>query len=285
MLHRSTIQLLRFPFSIFLLPVFLWALATQPSPDLFRSVLIFFILHVLVYPASNGYNSYMDRDETPIGGLREPMRPTRQLFQVTVALDILAMALSFLVSPLFAAGLLVYILASRAYSYRGIRLKRYPILGYAVVVLCQGALTYAIVYHGTGRSLPTDIPLLPALAASLLIGGFYPLTQIYQHEADKADGIITISYRLGLRGTFLFCAVLYTLAMGCMFLYFNHAGKLRDFTVLTLLFLPVLVYYLYWARAVWKDPAAADFTHTMRMNIIASCCVSAAFLLLILLNA
>ena len=285
MLQRSTIQLLRFPFSIFLLPVFLWALATQPVPDLFRSVLIFLILHVLVYPASNGYNSYMDRDESPIGGLRDPMQPTRQLFQVTVAMDILALGLALFVSPLFAAGLLLYILASRAYSYRGIRLKRYPILGYVVVVVCQGALTYALVYHGTGKDLPTDIPLLPASAASLLIGGFYPLTQIYQHEADKADGVITISYRLGLRGTFIFCAILYTLAMGCMFLHFKQAGKMRDFMVLTLLFLPVLVYYLYWARAVWKDPAAADFSHTMRMNIIASGCVSTAFLLLLLLNA
>ena len=285
MLKRSTIQLLRFPFSIFLLPVFLWALATQTMPDTFRTVLIFLILHVLVYPASNGYNSYMDRDESPIGGLREPMRPTRQLFLVTVSMDVLALALALLVSPLFAAGLLVYILASRAYSYRGIRLKRHAVLGYLVVVLCQGALTYAIVYHGTGRNLPTDIPMLPALAASLLIGGFYPLTQIYQHEADKADGVITISYRLGLRGTFIFCAILYTLAMACMFMHFERAGKMRDFMVLTFLFLPVLVYYLYWARAVWKDPTAADFSHTMRMNIIASCCVSAAFLLLILMNA
>jgi len=285
MLQRSTIQLLRFPFSIFLLPVFLWALATQPEPDLYRTLLVFLILHVLVYPASNGYNSYMDRDETPIGGLREPMRPTLQLFRVTVAMDILALVLAVFVSPLFAAGLLLYILASRAYSYRGIRLKKHAVTGYLVVVLCQGALTYAIVYHGTGRSLPTDIPILPALAASLLIGGFYPLTQIYQHEADKADGVTTISYQLGLRGTFIFCAILYTLAMGCMFLHFERAEKLRDFMVLTLLFLPVLVYYLYWARLVWKDPAAADFTHTMRMNIIASCCVSAAFLLLIIMNA
>jgi 1,4-dihydroxy-2-naphthoate octaprenyltransferase len=70
-----------------------------------------------------------------------------------------------------------------------------------------------------------------------------------------------------------------------MFLHFNRSGNFRDFLILTILFLPVLVYYLYWARAVWKDPAAADFTHTMRMNIIASCCVSLAFLVLILLNA
>ncbi len=284
MLQRSTIQLLRFPFSIFLLPVFLWALATVPSPEIPRTILVFIILHLLVYPASNGYNSYMDRDETPIGGLSNPMQPTRQLFRVTMLMDILAIGLSLFVSWFFTGGLLIYILASRAYSYRGIRLKRFALAGYLVVVVCQGALTYAIVYHGCDRDLPTSVPLLPALAASLLIGGFYPLTQVYQHEADKADGVTTISYRLGIRGTFLFSAILYTFAMSCMFLYFRQTGKMRDFLVSAILFLPILVYFLHWAKEVWKDAGAADFTHTMRMNIIASLCVSIAFLILILLN-
>jgi 1,4-dihydroxy-2-naphthoate octaprenyltransferase len=36
------------------------------------------------------------------------------------------------------------------------------------------------------------------IAASLLIGGFYPLTQIYQHRQDKEDGVRTLSMLLGL---------------------------------------------------------------------------------------
>jgi 1,4-dihydroxy-2-naphthoate octaprenyltransferase len=259
--------------------------ATQPDLHLGRTLLIFAILHLLVYPASNGYNSYMDRDTTPIGGLRNPLPPTRQLFGVTVVMDILAGLLSLLVSPLFTACIIAYILVSHAYSYRGIRLKRYPLTGYLVVILFQGALTYGMVYHGTDRTLTTDIPFWPALAASLLIGGFYPLTQVYQHEADRNDGVTTISYRLGIRGTFLFCAVLYTLAMGCMFQYFHKADKLPQFVLLTILFLPVLVSFLNWARAVWKDPAAADFPHTMRMNAIAATCVSIAFLVLSVWNS
>jgi len=285
MLQRSTIQLLRFPFSLFLLPVFLWALATQPNLHPGRTVLIFVILHLLVYPASNGYNSYMDRDTTPIGGVQNPLQPTPELFRVTLVMDLLACLLSLLVSAAFTACIVVYILASHAYSYRGIRLKRYPLLGYLVVILCQGALTYGMVYHGSSRTLTTDIPFWPALAASLLIGGFYPLTQVYQHEADRNDGVTTISYRLGIRGTFLFCAVLYSLAMGCMFQYFNSSGKLPQFVLLTILFLPVLVSFLNWARAAWKDPAAADFAHTMRMNNVAATCVSLAFLALIAWNS
>jgi 1,4-dihydroxy-2-naphthoate octaprenyltransferase len=284
MLKRSTIQLLRFPFSLFLLPVFLWAVATQTDLHPGRTILILLILHGLVYPASNGYNSYMDRDTTPIGGIRDPLPPTLELYRVTLVMDAMAILLSLIISPIFAIGITVYILASHAYSYRGIRLKRHPVMGYVVVVLCQGALTYAMVYHGASRTLTTTIPLWPAFAASFLIGGFYPLTQVYQHEADRKDGVTTISYRLGIRGTFIFCAVMYTQAMAIMFLYFTKVDRLAQFMLLTILFLPVLVYFLNWARAVWKNPAAADFTHTMRMNTIAATCVSLAFLALSIWN-
>jgi hypothetical protein len=61
-----------------------------------NAFLVFFILHLLVYPASNGYNSYMDRDTGPIGGIKNPLQPTRQLFYTTVLLDITAVLLSFL---------------------------------------------------------------------------------------------------------------------------------------------------------------------------------------------
>src|SRR5689334_6228380 len=119
-MQKSTWQLLRFHFSFFLMPVYLFALSRVVYTNWWRALLIFVILHLLVYPASNGYNSYMDRDETSIGGIKNPLQPTRELFLITVAMDIVAVILSLLVTIYFALGILLYILASRAYSYRGI---------------------------------------------------------------------------------------------------------------------------------------------------------------------
>src|ERR1700749_912273 len=113
--RSSTIQLLRLHFSFFLMPVYWFALSQVVDRDWGRALLIFIILHVLVYPASNGYNSYMDRDTTPIGGLANPLQPTRQLFWDTVIMDLSALALGAIVGPYFVAGLGCYILASRAY--------------------------------------------------------------------------------------------------------------------------------------------------------------------------
>jgi 1,4-dihydroxy-2-naphthoate octaprenyltransferase len=286
MLQKSTIQLLRFPFSLFLAPVYFFAVSQCPTVDWPRAALIFFILHLLVYPASNGYNSYMDRDESAIGGLANPMQPTRQLFYISMAMDLLAIIASLLISWPFCLCVIAYILASRAYSWRGIRLKRFPILGYLTVILFQGGLTFYMVYTGCQPSgaVPSPPPLLPLAAACLLIGGFYPLTQVYQHEADRQDGVRTISMLLGIRGSFIFCAIVYSLAMGLLSAHFYQLRQMRDFFILTTLLMPVLVYFFRWAGKTWKQESEASFNNTMRMNVVASICTSIAFLFLIILK-
>lgn len=284
MLHRSTIQLLRFHFSFFLLPVYLFALSQAPVINGRNAALLFFILHFLVYPSSNGYNSYMDRDQTPIGGLAAPLPPTRQLFYVSVFMDALALALSLLISALFALGILCYILASRAYSYRGIRLKKYPVLGFLTVFVFQGALVFLLTYQAVTNGEIAQTPRIPLWLSSLLIGALYPLTQIYQHEEDRQDGVTTLSYLLGKKGTFLFSMSLFLLATAGMYLLFHQQQK-QDFFWLYLLFLlPVVLFFLYWMNKVWKEEAAANFQNSLRMNLLSTLCTTAFFVTLILLN-
>jgi 1,4-dihydroxy-2-naphthoate polyprenyltransferase len=282
MINRSTIQLLRFHFSIFLLPVYLFALSQVPVINITRALLIFFILHLLVYPSSNGYNSYMDKDESSIGGVKDPLQPTRQLYWTSVIMDLVAVLLSLLVSHWFTICILAYIAASRAYSYRGIRLKKFPIAGYLTVIIFQGAVTFFMVYHGSSEDLTTAVPPISMIASALLIGGFYPLTQVYQHDADRKDGVITISALLGYIGTFIFTAIVYTLAMSVLFYQFFNKDEQKKFFVLATIMLPVLVYFFTWACKVWKDKHAANFTYTMRMNMLASLCTNIAFLTLLI---
>jgi 1,4-dihydroxy-2-naphthoate octaprenyltransferase len=59
-IKKSTLQLLRFPFSYFLMPVYFFALSQVNIIDIPKALLSFIILHLLIYPASNGYNCYMD---------------------------------------------------------------------------------------------------------------------------------------------------------------------------------------------------------------------------------
>ena len=281
MLRRSTLQLLRFHFSFFLMPVYLFAVSQVEHLNVARALSIFFILHFLVYPASNGYNSYMDRDEESIGGIENPLPPTRQLFIVSIILDLVAVLSSFFISFFFAAGIILYILASRAYSYRGIRLKKFPVAGYLTVIIFQGAVTFWLVYHGSDAGLTMNVPVYAAIASSLLIGGFYPLTQIYQHEADRKDGVRTISAMLGFRGTFIFTALIYLLAFLFLALHFFSVERAKDFWILNIFMSPIIVYFFIWAHKVWKNVQTADYKNTMRMNLLACSCTNAGFIILI----
>src|SRR3984885_10172197 len=91
---RDTIKLMRIPFSFFLMPVFFFAVSQASEVVPWRAVLCFFVLHLFIYPASNGYNSYMDNDEGSIGGLKHPPKPTKKLFYLSLIFDAAGLALS-----------------------------------------------------------------------------------------------------------------------------------------------------------------------------------------------
>lgn len=281
-LQKSTIQLLRFHFGFFLLPVYLFAVSQTLYTNWWKAVLVFLILHLLVYPASNGYNSYMDRDTGPIGGVKMPLTPTRQLLQVVQVMDFLAILLSLLVSFWFALGIFLYVMASRAYSSRVIRLKRFPLPGFLVVICCQGGLVFWLVYHGVHARQPAEAPMTGIIASCLLIAGAYPLTQVYQHAADRQDGVTTISMLVGIKGTFRLSAICFFLAFCVLGLHFGLQLELSRFLFLLLFFLPVLVCFLYWAKKVWQDPAQASFEQAMTMNRVAAICSNAGFLMILI---
>ena len=282
MISSSTIKLLRIPFSFFLSPIYFFALAQVPEINWVNAVLIFIILHFIIYPASNGYNSYMDRDTESIGGLEKPPPPSRQLFWVTIFLDSIGILLSLVISPIFTLVMLFYIGASKAYSYRGIRLKKFPYLGYLVVIAFQGAVTFWLVYYGSDREHSFSVPWQGMMICSLLVGGFYPLTQIYQHQQDLRDGVSTISYKLGYKGTFIFCAFVYILAWVFMAQFFIGKKQGNQLLMIGIFFIPVIVYFIRWFVMVHKNYQQANFKNTMKMNWLAATCTNISFLILLI---
>jgi len=281
---RSIIQHLRFPFSYLLLPVYLLALvfvSVEQADAIWsaNNVLIFVILHILVYPASNAYNSLNDVDTGSIGLIKTPSAPSTSLAWISMAMDLLALLLACWISLLTAILLLGYILISRLYSYRRIRLKKYPVLGFLTVFLFQGAWIFLLTYYSLGgKALTTFQISLVGLAASSLIGAVYPLSQIYQHEQDKADHVITISMILGYRGTFIFSALFFSLG-SILFLF--AANEILDQSLLLSYLItqtPSLIYFNYWFFRVMQNQQHADFVNTMRMNLISATCMNAFFI-------
>ncbi|MCY7292655.1 MAG: UbiA family prenyltransferase [Ferruginibacter sp.] len=284
MLQASTTQLLRIKFSFLLMPVYWFALGQINDINILNASIIFIILHLFIYPASNAYNSYMDKDKGSIGCIKNPKTPTKQLFYASIFLDVIGFISGLIISYYFALALLLYISASRAYSYRGIRLKKYPFISYIIAVVFQGGLVYFMVYHGSNVLQPINVSYIPMVASTLMVGSFYPLTQIYQHKQDKADDVKTISMLLGYTGTFIFSAICYFVSMVFMGYYFAGNLELDRFLVLVSCMFPTLLFFIWWFFAVKKNTVAASFKNAMKMNWIAAGCSNVGFLVILLMK-
>ncbi|MBD1398390.1 UbiA prenyltransferase family protein [Pontibacter sp. JH31] len=275
---------MRIPFSVYLMPVYWFALSVADGYTLWRAVGVFIILHLLVYPASNGYNSYHDRDEGSIGGLKRPPQVTQELFHLVVLFDVAAVLGSLFLSPLFALLVAVYLLVSKAYSYRGVRLKKYPIVSTVVVTFFQGAFTFLTVQVGAGLDLQHVLQppnIWYAMVSTLFLCGSYPLTQIYQHQEDSQRGDKTLSLLLGVRGTFLFAGISLSLGAALLLGLYLNAGQLLNVLIFLLCTAPISFFFTRWVLKSWRNPKEVNFENTMRMNKISSLCISLAFMLML----
>lgn len=283
-MKKSTLVHLRFPFSFFLLPVFLFAVACLPDFEWSRFIVVFGLLHFFLYPASNGYNSYFDKDEESIGGVRVPPKVTRELFYVSWVLDVLAIVIGWFISWKFAAMLLVYGLVSKAYSHPAVRLKNRPIFGWLTAGIFQGYFTFLMVCIGMGYAqMIFSISIQwAALLSTLLLFGSYPMTQIYQHDEDRKRGDITMSLILGIKGTFHFTAICFSVSVALFLLFFKTYFSVQLGWLFLAVLGPVLVFFGYWYLKVRKNPSQANFDNTMRLNLISAICLNGYFTWLML---
>lgn len=208
---------LRLPFQLLLAPIFLWGARFAGEGDMGALGLGFLLFHLPLYGGATVFNSYYDRDEGPIGGLKHP--PAMVPWHLWFGLVLIATgALSARrLGPLFASVYVVLALLGLAYSHPAIRFKRRPWRSLLLVSLAQGGGGFLggwLAHGGDVARLATPGAALALLAALLLPTGLYPLTQIYQVEEDRRRGDCTFAVRFGPQRVFRFAAVLLSLGAG-----------------------------------------------------------------------
>jgi 1,4-dihydroxy-2-naphthoate octaprenyltransferase len=268
----STFLHLRFFFSVFLLPVFFFALSQVPEINWNSAILTFIIWHLLVYPASNGYNSFFDKDEGSIALIEKPPPVDKSLYYFSLTLDLIALILTIFVGWALFFAVLIYGTFSKMYSHPSIRLKKYPFISFFIVFLFQGAFVYWSTYASVsgmnslyGWNLNFTIA---GLICSCLIGATYPLTQVYQHEEDSKRGDKTLSLVLGIRGSFYFSAGLFLLSGVLIFAYWYRLDLLTNFWLFLIISGPVFILFISWFVEVYKNPDDANFKKMSRMTLL-----------------
>ena len=265
---RDYITLLRLPFQLLLSPIFLWGVLLADGTLNGALLTANLALHLFGYAGGTALNSFYDRDEGPVGGLAHPPRNPRHLLAFSLAWQLLGFALALTVNLLLALIYLVMFWMSLAYSHPRVRLKGRPRAALATVMLGQGILPFAagwVTARGNLEGIGAPVVLAAALAATLLIGGMYPLTQIYQLDADAARGDLTAARLLGVNNSF-------RLAFTCVAL--GGAGALAvaalRFTWLEALGLGfficgLLVAIVSWRRSFFRQDVMQNFRTLMRL--------------------
>jgi len=270
------------------MPFFCFALSQASGYTLVAALISFVALHLFIYPASKGYNSYFAKDEESLGGLEAPPPVNTALLTYSLVFDALAIGLGLILNWQFALMMFIYGLASKAYSHPLIRLKKYPIAGLFTVTFFQGFYTYLmtmVALNGFTNELFTYSNIIPALLCSFLLVGSYPITQVYQHNEDSKRGDKTFSRMLGIKGTFIWTAGVFMIGTSGFIYYFTEKYSAFTAMLFPLFLSPVLVFFLTWAWEIRKDESKADWKSTMQLNQISSLCFISFFVILTFLKS
>jgi len=235
----------------FLSPLFIWGFTLGGARLTPRALIAFLAFHVCLYGGITAYNSYYDRDEGPVGGLRVPPRVTGALLPFSLAVQALGLVLAFDVGAAFVAVYVLVMLLSVLYSHPRFRLKARPVGALVVVALGQGSVGFLagwLAGDEPPHALLAAEPLLGLGVATLSTVGLYPLTQLYQLEEDAARGDKTFAVAFGADASFRFAFVCTLLAAGCVLpLAWRRFGSL-DAGLLGVVFTTLLAVIERWRR-------------------------------------
>jgi 1,4-dihydroxy-2-naphthoate polyprenyltransferase len=267
------------------MPTYLFAVSQCITVNKINCLLCFVALHFLLYPASHAYNNYHDNDTGAISGIENPLPKSKILLYLSTVLDLIGLVICTYMNVYAGVIVLIYIAGSRAYSNRAIRLKQYPIASYICVSGTQGLLVYFIsVLCCSSSSVSFLEHIVPALLSSLFIGSAYPITQIYQHESDKKDGIITLSAKLGIEGTFKFCIAMYAFTHICTLIYLYATLQHTQMLVYIVLNAIPTYFFTTWHKKATINMAEVNYKNTMKVAAIGSVCSNIAFAIFVYLN-
>jgi UbiA prenyltransferase family len=173
----------------------------------------FLNVHILLFGAVTVYNSYWDKDQGPIGGLRHPKPLASWTLPAAWCLQILGLGFAIwnsITSGIVFAGSMLFFWC---YSRPGIRWKGRPLLSLIAIGASTGLGGFLLGYWHF-ETIPLSMPiLLGALGVTGLIVSLFPMSQIYQVEEDSQRLDQTFVARYGLAGMRFIYATLFPLGI------------------------------------------------------------------------
>lgn len=264
---KNLILHLRLNISIVLAPIFLWGFLLSEKREWLVFFIGFFIFHVFLYGGSNAYNSYYDKDEGPIGGLKNPPKVTNGLLYFSLGIKILGQVIAFFINPYFAIVYFICLVLSIIYSHPKTRWKADPILSLFTVGFGQGGLAFISGWFTQGITITNIyIFIFGMLTTVFMSAGVYPLTQIYQIEEDEKRGDITFAVKYGVKKSFNFSVFCSLLSCFCMLTTIILKKMYLDVFLICMFYIVFIVQIVFWAKKYNAQEILANYSKIMKLN-------------------
>lgn len=190
---------LGYNFLILSAPYFLGAIYNRGVSDISIFIYGFLLIYILLFGGANAYNSYIDKDNGPIGGLEHPPKMSVWMYWASWVIQIIGLCLSFNMGSTFAALFGFSIILFWVYSGTYFRFKSKPLLSFIVIGI---STVINIVYMGflaAGAAFFSPDIILGAFGAACVVLSMYPFSQAYQIDEDAKRGDTTFAVRYGLQ--------------------------------------------------------------------------------------
>ncbi|MEX1062396.1 MAG: UbiA family prenyltransferase [Balneolaceae bacterium] len=224
---------LRMHYQLFILSggYLLGGLLTE-APDWRQFLLQFLNVHLLLFGGATAFNSYWDKDEGPVGGLRHPPAMERWMRDASILIQLAGLGWAVTAGAYFTAVYIISLILFWLYSTPLARWKGRPLLSMAAIGISTGLNSLLMGALAAGAEW-NGLLVIAGSGTTLILLSLYPVSQIFQMKADRNRGDSTFALIYGLRGirfffqgTFLPGVILITFSL-------DHSSRMPAILFLT----------------------------------------------------
>lgn len=239
----------------------------QPELDIGSFLIQFLNVHLLLLGGATVYNSFWDKDEGPIGGLKNPPPLALWTHPVSFIVQFIGLLIAYLAGTQLGAVYLVSMLLFWLYSTPHARWKGHPHRSLLVVGLGNGINLFLLGYLAAGKMPPRLEVFGASIGVALVLVSLYPISQLYQMAEDARRGDRTFALRYGLHGVRRFFVVCYAsgilLVAGTLMLQHGWMGA-------GMLLTAALAGLLIWRALTSLQGLASDYAAVIRLKYTTS---------------
>lgn len=203
-------QHLRWHYQLFILSGgFLLGGLLSENLNIYWYVIQFLNVHLLLFGGATAYNSYWDKDEGPIGGLKKPPEMMQWMWGASLLLQMIGLFIALPMGSLYMGIYAISMLLFWLYSTPIARWKGRPIKSMFAIGISTGVNSVLLGYIAAGNNPLNTTIITAAIGVAFVLLSLYPLSQSYQQDEDARRGDRTFALHYGKRMVFIFFEVSY----------------------------------------------------------------------------